>query len=1151
MKVFKILVLVLVLLVVVVVGGIAAFINFADPNDFKDLIADKVRTATGRELSLVGPLEIGVWPKIRIDAGALTLGNAPGFADEPMLAAEKIQIAVATLPLLRNRLEMDTVVIHGLDVKLARNAEGVTNFDDLTGDGEDKSDGSTLAAIVLGGVDIKDARVTWQDATTGQDVAISNINAQTGELTFGDPVAFSLALTAVANQPALDSDVKLTGTVAYDLADEHYVISPLALNAVLRGEQLPGGSANLDLGAVVDVNLKQETATISALEFTGLGTTVEGELAARDIEDEQPSVTGKLVVKGKDIAQIFNAFDMPVAKQLGQVSDRSFTFNTAFDADMDSGNVSVSEFAGKLLGATVDGSFDATKANTDTPSATGKLNASGPDLPSLLAIIGQLQGADAATLKSLNDALASAADKSFSINADLDANLAEGRADLPRLEAEILGNTITGQLRAVNAGSDKPAVTGNLKASGPDFPTLATVIAQLQGADAAALKSLNAALRSAADKSFSVSADIDADLAKGTANLPKLDARLLGNTVTGQIAASGIDGDKPAAKGTLTARGTDLPAMLAIASQFQTDGKGLRDLAKGLAKEKDRAFDIQIAFDTDMKTGRIDLPQLSADLLGLEIRGGLKGEGVDFEKSQGKLDGKLSVSSKDLGPLLRSADQADLAQSLKTLNLDLGIKGSLSDLTFAPFTATALVANPEVPKPVELKISAGTARANLDKDTLSLQNVTVTGLGLNAKADIEASGISQEPRYSGTLNVPAFNLRTLLKSLNKPVPKTADPKALTSIGLTSKLAGSAGNVKLDDLTIKLDDTTIKGNINILDFTGPHLAFGIGIDKLDADRYLEPAKKGKTRAATPEAAAAGAASEIPVETLRALQIKGDLLIGNLVLSGAKMKNVKFSINAKGGKIKLAPLGAELYEGAYNGVIGLDATGKRAKLDLKTGLKNVNVEPLLKDTVDSDLLAGIVSFDAALKGIGGDSEQLKRTLTGSGRFDTRNGIFRGVDAIAVLRAVEQIIECKCPVPVPKGGETRFSSLGGTINAKNGVLRNEDLVLAGDGFTIRGEGMLANLHDNSVKYDLELAVTEARKEATGGRYNLGGYKVPIACRGKLDKPSCLPDVGQIVSQVVKAEAKKKVEKAVGKKLKDAVGGEAGEALKNILKF
>jgi hypothetical protein len=164
---------------------------------------------------------------------------------------------------------------------------------------------------------------------------------------------------------------------------------------------------------------------------------------------------------------------------------------------------------------------------------------------------------------------------------------------------------------------------------------------------------------------------------------------------------------------------------------------------------------------------------------------------------------------------------------------------------------------------------------------------------------------------------------------------------------------------------------------------------------------------------------------------------------------------------------------------------------------------------------------------------------------------NGVFRGVDAVAVLQAVERMIECKCPVPVPKGGETRFTSLGGTLTAKNGVIRNEDLVLAGNGFTIKGKGMLANLHDNTLKYDLELGVTEQRTQAGTAHYNLGGYDVPIQCRGQIEEPSCLPDFGQIMAQVVKGAAKKEVEKAVGKQLEKILPGGAGDALKNIFKF
>ncbi|MEQ8231038.1 MAG: AsmA family protein, partial [Gammaproteobacteria bacterium] len=1090
MKALKALILIVVVLVVLVVGGVAAFLALVDPNDYKDEIAAKVREATGRELVLEGPLELGLYPKIRLQAGPLRLSNAAGFGDAPFFAAERIQVAVATLPLLSRRLEMDKVILHGLSVNLAKSADGTTNWADLAGEGaaeEEERGGDGLAAIVLGGVDIQNGRVHYSDATTGQEVTIADITAETGALTLGEPVAFSLALTATANQPTLDSDVKLTGTVSYNLDDEHYVIEPLALQTVMRGDHLSGGQATIDFGASIDINLDEETLTVSGLTLNGLGTEVSGAFAARDIEDDKPSAKGNLVVTGKDIAALFNAFELPVGQQLAGIKDRSFDFKTAFDADMDTGKVIVSELDGHLLGAMLGGNFTASGADTDQPSATGTLAMSGPDLPALLAIVGQLQGADAETLKTLRDALAKAGDKSFAINADLDANLADnGRAALPRLEATLLGNTIKGNLAATRADTEEPAVKGHLEAAGPDFPTLATVVAALQGTDAAALKSLGAALGGAADKSFKVAADVDADLAKGTADLPTLEATLLGNQVSGHVAARNLDKDEPAASGALTARGGDLPAMLAIASQFQADGAALRDMAKRLTKEKNKSFEVEVGFDADLGSGSIELPKLSADLLGLAVRGGLTGKNVDFEDGKGQLDGKLGVTSSDLGTLLRSAGQDDLAKSLRSLALDVGIKGSLSDLTFAPLSLVTQVKSPEVKQPVDLKVTAGAARANLDKDTLTVENLRVTGLGLNAKANLDASNLSEQPRFNGTLEVPAFNLRKLLASLNLDVPETSDPKALTSIALNSKLAGSTNAIKLDDLAIKLDDTNIKGNVDVKSFEGPNLSFGIGIDSLNVDRYMAPGEEGKAAAATPEAAAAGAASELPVETLRALKIKGELLVGKLVLSGATLSDVKFAIDANNGRIQLSPLGAKLYDGSYDGAIGLDATGAAAQLALKTALQGVKVEPLLKDTVQNDMLSGVVSFESMLRGVGGDPERLKKSLNGNGKFSTVDGVFRGVDAVGVLRAVEQMIECKCPVPLPEGGETRFSSLGGTLDVKKGVIHNQDLLLAGDGFKITGKGMLANLHDNTVKYDLELSVDEARKETTNANYN-----------------------------------------------------------------
>ena len=59
--------------------------------------------------------------------------------------------------------------------------------------------------------------------------------------------------------------------------------------------------------------------------------------------------------------------------------------------------------------------------------------------------------------------------------------------------------------------------------------------------------------------------------------MPKLEAKLLGNTIGGTVQAENADTDKPAVKGTLKAQGPDFPALLAVAATFQQDGAPLAD----------------------------------------------------------------------------------------------------------------------------------------------------------------------------------------------------------------------------------------------------------------------------------------------------------------------------------------------------------------------------------------------------------------------------------------------------------------------------------------------------------------------------------------------------------------------------------------------
>ena len=79
MKVLKFLLLGAITLAALAVAGVGIFVATFDPNEYKDQLIAKVKADTGRDLTLDGPLEFGVWPKLRITAGPLKLGNASGF----------------------------------------------------------------------------------------------------------------------------------------------------------------------------------------------------------------------------------------------------------------------------------------------------------------------------------------------------------------------------------------------------------------------------------------------------------------------------------------------------------------------------------------------------------------------------------------------------------------------------------------------------------------------------------------------------------------------------------------------------------------------------------------------------------------------------------------------------------------------------------------------------------------------------------------------------------------------------------------------------------------------------------------------------------------------------------------------------------------
>ncbi len=96
-------------LVGVAVVAVVLVTLFVDPNDYKDDIERLAEQQTGRQLALDGDLRLSVFPWIAIEFGPASLGDAPGFGDEPFLALKQARLGIRFWPLLAGRVEIGTV----------------------------------------------------------------------------------------------------------------------------------------------------------------------------------------------------------------------------------------------------------------------------------------------------------------------------------------------------------------------------------------------------------------------------------------------------------------------------------------------------------------------------------------------------------------------------------------------------------------------------------------------------------------------------------------------------------------------------------------------------------------------------------------------------------------------------------------------------------------------------------------------------------------------------------------------------------------------------------------------------------------------------------------------------------------------------------
>jgi AsmA protein len=429
---------------------------------------------------------------------------------------------------------------------------------------------------------------------------------------------------------------------------------------------------------------------------------------------------------------------------------------------------------------------------------------------------------------------------------------------------------------------------------------------------------------------------------------------------------------------------------------------------------------------------------------------------------------------------------------------------------------------------VPVKFAAKDCNVNLAKQTLELSGLDADAAGAHVTGSLTGAEILDAPTLKGAIKLDPVSLREWLPKVGVAAPKTTDPNVLKQLSFAGNVKLTKASAEVGDIVMKLDDTTMRGMVGVADFASKALRFDLSVDRINADRYLPPPSEKPAAKDAKEPP-----TEIPVDMLRKLNARGQLTVGEAIFAGMKFSKLRLGVNSRDGKARFYPSEAAMYGGQYHGDIGIDSTGKVARVTLDEHVSSVNFAPLFKDLFESNRVSGKGSANIKLAGSGRTTDDIMKTLNGAVDFNVADGALEGADLWYEIRRARAVLKQQAVPERPSGPpRTPFSALTGTGSMKDGVLTNNDLNVAMQYLKVTGQGNV-DLPRNSLDYRLVAAVLKIPREGadTTQMQDMVDAQIPVKVTGALSDPKVRPDL----EGYLKGAAKKEVEKKIKDKLKD----------------
>lgn len=352
-------ILVGIIVVIALVSSLLVNLLF-DPNQYRAEISKLIEEKTGRGFQIHGDIDFNFFPWLGLKANDLELANVDSFGDGPFATIDRIKLRVRLLPLLKKELDIGRISVGGLKLNLEQHRDGQNNWQGLlpgrsivttkqavTLDAK-AAMGAAFVATSVGGLDLKNSRISWVDEKTGTNILADALRIHSGTMRPGKPFDVQWEFNFRNQTSRLTGQCKLTTTTTADL--EHGTLQMQNTVIQVKLDQSAQFPEPIEVQGKADILVEPGNNRLQLNELrlgTG-GMVLNGHLQIKNL-GKNSHTTGELSSNTFNLKRVLRQF----GRQLPARSDPKAFEQVAIQCSVDA-------FSGRLLLDSCQGTLDQT-----------------------------------------------------------------------------------------------------------------------------------------------------------------------------------------------------------------------------------------------------------------------------------------------------------------------------------------------------------------------------------------------------------------------------------------------------------------------------------------------------------------------------------------------------------------------------------------------------------------------------------------------------------------------------------------------------------------------------------------------------------------------------------------------------------------------